>query len=500
MLDILQLCKLGDNRDARCWILARGKNLRKQVDFLQDELLRIMSKDNLINFLTEKAGVTLKIKFKGLSVKEWLSQIEKLRIKEGLSFKKMMKLTGTAGNRWSEIQRGEWLPYCKKLKKIIELVNLKVDAICDKDDFCLRSIDTIVKSLDSEWLPLIVISSLLELFKIRFCVPEEQLEEIKKQILNSVDQLKVLQNNSKPIKVAKKIDKNLAKIIGAFAADGNYYPPDMIRWEDEYKEQLEILANWFYITFGIKLKIKPSKRNRKSFEMKFRNKIIGRYLEVFFGFKPVDKRYTVGEPELIKSQPLKIRKAFATGALMFDGSVNSDCTVSFSSVSKRFRDSVSEILLEDGINLSIPKKPNKSKRFGSSDIWYFYTYRKIDVVQLKKLASYFERESMKRNVIDFYLGEFKISNISHFRFLFPKLRSKLQPDDLVNIIVKLENFDVYQLIGQTNLSRQILLRYLRILERANLIKSEIRKGKRIYSPNSWLTNDALLNSTKSKWS
>lgn len=503
MLDILQLHRLEDNRDARCWILANGKDLRKQIDYLQFKLLENMERNDFVNQLSERAGVKLKIRLNGLSIKEWLSRIKCLREGSGLSSKRMERITRTSGGDWIRIQNGEHLPSCKKLNRITNTLGLKVERVCGSDDFCLRSIDTIIKSLTSNWVPLVVVSGILDIYKEKFQIQDNKFNEIKTRIVDSIQYLRVLQNNSKPINAVKEVSEDLAKILGAFAADGNYTPPDMIRWEEEHKDNLDALSKWFENSVNLKLRIKPENRGKRSFVTKFRNKVIGRYFEIFFGFQPTDKRYTVDEPKLIKKQSLKIRKSFAAGALMFDGSVNSDGGVSFSSVSKKFRDSVSDILLEDGIKLSVQKKPVKFKkhtRFGKTDVWRFCSSHELSLNQLKKLSLYFDEGTFKRKILDFYLSEFKISRINDLRLLFPKIRNKLHPADLVNIIINLERFDVYRLIRQTNSSRATILRYLRILEAADLIKSEIREGKRIYALNNCSTNFVLLKSIRSECS
>ena len=493
MLDILRLHKPEDNRDARCWILATGKDLRSKINFLYSSLLEKMTREELIRRLNKYTGINLEINLDGLIPKKWLkNNIRKLRIKKGFTKKKIAKLTGTSGRDWTRFEEGKRLPNCKKLRKIANILDIKIESICQNDDFCLRSLDVVVDSLEKlEWIPLVVISGLLEIYKKEFNIQEDNFNEIKNKLINSTDFLRVLQDNSKSIKAVKEIDGILAKIIGAFAADGNFYPPDMIRWEDEYEEQLEVLSNWFKISFGFGLRIKPSKRERNSFTTRFRNKIIGRYLEIFFGFHPIDKRYTVNEPELIKQQSLEIRKYFASGALMFDGSVNCDGTVGFSSVSKKFRDSISEILLKDGIKISVTKKPSSNK-------WSFVSSRELNLHQLRKLSFYFEKNILKRKILDFYSGDLKISSTDDFRVLFPKIRNKIRPADLFSIITMMDKFDVYQIIKITNLSRKLLLTYLRILEKANLVTSNIYKRKRIYSLNNWLTNHSLSNSLKSE--
>jgi len=288
MLDLLQLHKTEDNRDARCWVLANGKTLKKEIIILQSKILKKIGRSEMINFLAKNAGIKLKIKLNNLSVKEWLSQIERLQIENGISCNQMEEITGTSGEDWIKIQKGLHLPCCKKLNKIAKVVGLKIDNKCNGYDFCLRSTDVIIKSLNSDWVPLIVISGLVDLYE-KFVSKNEN---IKEKILGKIDRLRVLQNNSIPINAIKEIDIPLAKILGAFAADGNYYPPDMLRWEDEYIEQLELLSQWFRKSFGFSLKIKHSNGMKNSFTTKFRNKIVGRYMETFFDYKPAKKIYS----------------------------------------------------------------------------------------------------------------------------------------------------------------------------------------------------------------
>lgn len=213
-----------------------------------------------------------------------------------------------------------------------------------------------------------------------------------------------------------------------------------------------------------------------------------------------DARCWIHIPKLIKQQLLKIRKSFTAGALMFDGSVNSDGTIGFSSVSKKFRDSISEILLEDGIKLSVSKKPNKSKRFIKCEMWSFTSSYELNLDQLKKLSFYFDKETLKHKIINFYLGKFRMYTLDDLKALFPKIRSRMHPADLLNILntENMKKFDIYQLIETTHLSRKTLLTYIRILETANLLESEMHKHKRIYSLNNLSTNFTLLNSIKSE--
>jgi transcriptional regulator with XRE-family HTH domain/predicted transcriptional regulator len=490
MLDLLLLHKPEDARDARCWILAKGKNLRCQLDSLQSEVLKNLNKNEFTNLLAEKAGANLKITLNGLSVKEWLSHIEKLRIGKGVSFNKIMRSTGTSGTHWSQIQKGERLPYCRKFKRIVGVLGIDIEKVCTRTDFCLRSIDVISKSFETEWIPLIFISGVLEIYRNEFNLGAEDFELLKRRVIDSIEFLVVNQKSSKPIKAVKTIDENLAKIIGAFAADGSYRFPDMLSWEDEYEEQLKIVSNWFYNSFGVNLKIKSLKKIKNSFTTRFRNKIIGRYLEVFFDFYPKKKVYTVDEPNIIKKQSLEIRKAFASGALMFDGSVNFDSTVSFNSASKKFRDSIAEILSKDGITVFAPSKPNKKFH------WNIYTSLKFDKSQLKKLVYYFEKDSYKWKILDAYINNFSNIPISELDKLFLK-NTKIRL--ILNLLGtrKFSCFDVYDIVKITNIPRTTLLKYLSMLEIAKILTSIRKDGRKVYIPTNKLVNFSGSNNSKS---
>ncbi|MBU0963318.1 MAG: hypothetical protein KKD48_05425 [Nanoarchaeota archaeon] len=260
----------------------------------------------------------------------------------------------------------------------------------------------------------------------------------------SIEYLKVNSASSKPIKAIKEVSENLAKIIGAFCADGslsiqfiisskekkdlkrfktfgrikksdsrkeyyfaislnrkNYYhllsfakenknfqtqTHYTIELTDEYKSNVESFNKWIFRLF----KVNPNsfKQRNIAWRTSFSNKILARYLIHFFGFLPGYKTDIVSEPDLIKNSEFNIRKEFAKGAIMFDGCVTKRKTIAFSTISPALAGSIEEILIKDGLNVG--KCINKRKEYT------VYTFANEDI---KKLLEYFEKGTKKWDLL-----------------------------------------------------------------------------------------------------
>ena len=270
-------------------------------------------------------------------------------------------------------------------------------------------------------------------------------EKFNKSLLeNSIEYLKVNSASSKPIKAVKELSKELAKIIGAFCADGslsiqfvvsskkeeglekvkglgnikksqsrkeyyisislnreNYYKlADFskenrnfqtqahyaIELTDEYQSNVEAFNNWVFSLF----EIKPNSFYQRDLAWRiiFSNKILARYLITFFGFLPGCKTDIVSEPEIIKNSEFKIRKEFAKGVIMFDGCVTKRKTISFSTISPNLANSIKDILEKDG--LKVGSFLNNRKEYS------VYTFANENV---GKLLEYFEKGTKKAELL-----------------------------------------------------------------------------------------------------
>ena len=179
--------------------------------------------------------------------------------------------------------------------------------------------------LKKEWYPLIFIEELVDL-------TNSSKYEIQ-------DKIEFLKSSKPPVveyKAIKELTISLCKIVGAHAADGTL-SDNYIAITDYHKNSVLALIKWFE-DFDYTPKLMQIGKNE--WGIKFHSRIISRYLIKFFDFPSGTKQYTVKEPEIIKNAPLEFRKAFALGALTFDGSVTSSNKIEFCVSSKGFRDSI----------------------------------------------------------------------------------------------------------------------------------------------------------------
>lgn len=496
-LDLFQLHEPEDNRDARAWILASGKNLNRILKGIETEILSKTNKLELVNSLLPKLDVAIKLSEYKDPEKILSFWITNKRADLKLYKNDLAKSTGTSGRDWTNIENGKRLPSCQKLRKIINILGGSpiFDFNCKNNDFCLRSLNYLIKSLNFEddFVPIVIVSELLSFWKEILNKPKSRFEEKKLEILENIEWLKTNQYSSKPIKAAKEITEDLAKIIGAFCADGNFFPPEMIRWEEEYKDNMEALGNWFDNTFGIKVKIERPirKQKRNSWQFKFRNKVFARYLEVFFKFRPEVKKYTVTEPQIIKNCSLNIRKNFAKGALMFDGSVNTDFSANFFSVSKAFIDSMADILKKE-LDITVSQNHNKDK------MWSII----ISLVSPKNrnLLNYFEQGTIKWKRLNGFINGFDkpVKNLEEAKFLldnsYPKLRGE-KFSEILDMIIAKKEFDVYDLLENINIDRTVLLKRLKLLIHGNILTKKMVNRRYIYFVNDkieeWKLPDAV---------
>ena len=279
---------------------------------------------------------------------------------------------------------------------------------------------------------------------LELCALSNKEEHYKNILEDEIDYLKINSASSKPIKAVKKLSKELAKIIGAFCADGslsiqfvvsskkegglkkikylgkikksqsrkeyyiaislnrkNYYKISdfskdnkdfqtqghyTIELTDEYQSNVEAFNNWVFSLF----EVKPNSFYQKDLAWRtiFSNKILARYLTTFFSFLPGYKTDIVSEPEIIRNSNLKIRKEFAKGAIMFDGCVTKRKTISFSTISPNLSNSIKDILKKDG--LKVGSFINNRREHS------VYTFANENV---EKLLEYFEKGTKKAELL-----------------------------------------------------------------------------------------------------
>lgn len=363
---------------------------------------------------------------------------------------------------------------------------------------------------------------LLELCEIssknkKYC---EMLEE-------STEYLKVNSASSKPIKAVKGLSEDLAKIVGAFCADGSlsmqfvisskdkakltrfkeiwnikkskarkeYYISIQVNREnfyklkefskdnkdfqtqthytieltDEYKSNVEAFNRWLNEEFEIKPTTFYNKEN--AWRTIFSNKILARYLIKFFDILPGYKTDIIDEPKIIKNSTLKIRKEFAKGVLMFDGCVTKSKKIMFSSLSPYLTESIRDILVKD--NLKVGNFTNNR----GEHIVYTFVNNKSD-----KLLEYFEKGTKKWELLMWLNNQnFKSEQITYEKDLY-------ETNNIFRLLKKVRVCDAKFLMRELNYSHTTIRQHLLILKNKNIIKLS-NKPKKI---NEYVSNKTTV--------
>ncbi|MDD5163718.1 MAG: hypothetical protein PHD95_05945 [Candidatus ainarchaeum sp.] len=257
----------------------------------------------------------------------------------------------------------------------------------------------------------------------------------------------------------------LCKIAGAHAADGSLSNNYGIRLMDSSKVSVTKWAGWFKEEFDINLAVRKSKKEN-AFKTEKYNKVIARYLNVFFEFPFGKKSDIVKEPQLIKTAAKDFRKAFALGVLTFDGSVSLEGSVTIDSNSLQLLKDIQSILAEGCINSIISASAGIKHVLRVANSKSHFNF---------KLLDYFEKETPKHTRLKFISGlDFKSHFIGDtFNEIFPNSHYSLT--DLVVCCAKLKIFDwetIMATLGEKNYFRFFI--YKDFLLRYNILYSKNR--------------------------
>ncbi|PIV44945.1 MAG: hypothetical protein COS25_02470 [Candidatus Nealsonbacteria bacterium CG02_land_8_20_14_3_00_37_10] len=360
---------------------------------------------------------------------------------------------------------------------------------------------------------------LLELLKFN-----KNKEEILKEIKKNIKYLKVNSASAKPVRAVYKLNENLAKILGAFMADGSLsiqiaiaasqlkdlekmkskltklrirystgYAPSRnqhyiniqanknnfkplnkamhssrfltqthysIELTDEYKDNVEAFIRWIKEEFNIN----PNsfKKRRNAWRLTFSNKILARYLMSFFEVKPGPKAYSAFEPRIIKKSNLKTRKAFAKGVLMFDGCVTVGKKIEFGTVSRNLFTSINQIWEKDNIKFG----KSISKRRGSYNPRKSYTLFTLSTTsgnKKKKLLKYFEPDTQKWKLLNWLSGDLTQVPII-------KEKHSLSLEKVVKVLQKVKICDAIFLKNYFKCAHTTIRTYLKILKNQGKIR------------------------------
>lgn len=225
---------------------------------------------------------------------------------------------------------------------------------------------------------------------------------------------------------------------------------------DEHKSNIKSFKKWMINSF----KVLPNSFKEKGggWRLTYSNKIIARYFMTFFDVIPGSKTYTAFEPSIIKNSCFEMRKLFARGVLMFDGSYTSAGKLTFSSKSRYLFESLKEIFRKDDIAIGTTRNRGD---------YIIFTYENNPK---EKFLSFFEKETIKwKRVRDSYIKEHRdLEELENRYKIYPN--NKVTFKNLYDYINEVGVCDWNHLAKKFKCSRHQLKQYLIILENSKLIK------------------------------
>jgi len=349
--------------------------------------------------------------------------------------------------------------------------------------------------LMKEWPPLFLLKEISELNNLAHLEFQENINYLKK--------------NWPPQKVfmaVKELNEELCKIAGAHAADGTL-TKNFLRITDGYKISLIKFNNWIEKIFGVKYIIKKVK-NSNEWGISFHSGIIVSYMNKILEFPLGSKVYTVSEPKIIKNSELNLKKAFALGALTFEGGISIRNQVELCVASKGFRDSISEIL--NCLNINHVKMENKSQ-----DYWRLWSGN-LSKEKAEKWSGLFEEETEKwyllKNIVDGYRGKansFEEALEILDRVYPPKSASKVCIRDILLAIKEFNKSTRYELVDYLCKKKNInsfggrwahsLSPYISVLKNTNIIYTSKEKFGKKKSFGSIIREVYTYNPNFSEW-
>lgn len=330
--------------------------------------------------------------------------------------------------------------------------------------------DTVLKMLRqrNKTISLAIIKELLNEWKIKCNKTNKELIKKKKEINLHIKWLACGSSYRTEMKAVKKITNDFAKIIGAHHADGNLHKEHSKKGTnyqftliDYHKSNLLAFRRLFLRVFKQKLKIKRARSN--AWEIRLKNKIFGRYLEIFLNY-PSGKKYEYTIPKIIQRSNKKIRKSFVIGFLTFDGSVETDRKVSCGVKNKVLRDDICKVL-----PIYLKKKDYKNCHFFTTntlkkkELDYWKTFFEENTEKWFKLHEFSNGFSKKVNSKEI---AYKILDIT-----FPKQRiNSTSFSELIKYLSFKQSIKRQDLANHFNIANSSMYKYVYILKNCNIIK------------------------------
>ncbi|MFH1376620.1 MAG: hypothetical protein ABIH25_03200 [Candidatus Woesearchaeota archaeon] len=267
-----------------------------------------------------------------------------------------------------------------------------------------------------------------------------------------------------------ELNENLCILAGAHAADGHLSRKGCFSIKDEDENNIKLIAGLIQNEFNFFPRIFKS-NNENSYGIQFQRKDFYKYFKDCFNFPFGPKTYTVGIPKCIIGNK-DLERAFVVGSMTFESSVNINKSIGFSVVSKKFRDDLRNILVNNGMkvkSLTLKKGGNRKLQYG---LW---TSDNMNPKELETWLDYYIIGSEKWfKILELSNGFFgRINKLKDakrsFNLTYFKGR-KVNIIGLISIIKKLKQVDINYLYKKLGVGKTTIMKYLNILNDSKIIK------------------------------
>jgi len=287
----------------------------------------------------------------------------------------------------------------------------------------------------------------------------------------------------------KRLSKELSWLAGAVAADGWITKApngkERLGVVDQNVDALKLVQENFMKGFGIKPSLKRSKK-RDCWILILDCKAVSRFFTTFLGFGYGCKAKTIAEPQIIKNSHYRLD--FAKGVMLFDGSVELDSTVSIGVRSRKLIDDLYEIFSENNFEFKFSRV--------NSETWCIRSPYLSKCLQNKKWRSLFSINTTKWNRLNFLINgsgqapsseQDALKKLEHF--IRKKPTSKISITEIFNFAKNKKRFTKHHLMNEYGLSHATFWKYLLVLRKSNIVKSEENRGR--YKPNYYTFNSNI---------
>lgn len=376
-----------------------------------------------------------------------------------------------------------------QLSELIDLIKTKLDLSTKEIAKQIGvSSDEFYTYIPRSKISLFALQGLIELYKK---YDSKDTIKIKNEMLENTEFLVYGSGNVyKSVKCVTQLTDDMCWIVGGIVADGNLnvYTDEKgtgyrILVRDGYKDTMNILCDKIEKVFGFRPKLRYHDKEHHWY-FQFKNKVVFRYLNIFFEIPYGKKSDIVKMPNMLRFASPKYRRAFISGVLIFDGGLNlRNGYQFFNSKSKQLVKDVANVLEEFGASPDyVSKKPHKT-----TGVWQLTVRRKEKLINV--LKNFIEPNTIKFRQLETHLFGFEKMKsfnevMKEMETLYPRYRDTYTLSDIVRTIAEHDKVNMKEVQEILGTKSHLIGESLNRLESWHVLKST-KEGRHKF----WFVNE-----------